>query len=145
MKALSFKQVNERVVRVNAALTILSLLVFFLTPSKWIVLVLAGDFFIRGFLRQSYSIYSHISKTLLRLLNASPLLVVADSKVFAAKLGFVFCCVLIAAHLFDWPITVMLVGSVFVFFAALEAFFGFCVACKIHPFILKLLNIRKEI
>ncbi|MCD6225206.1 MAG: DUF4395 family protein, partial [Deltaproteobacteria bacterium] len=32
----------------------------------------------------------------------------------------------------------LIIGSIFVFFAALEAIFRFCMACRIYPFIYKI-------
>ncbi len=140
MNSFLSKQVNAKVVRINAALTILFLALFILTPYKWIILLLAGDFLIRGFFKQTYSPFCGFSKTLLRVFNVKPRMVSADSKIFAAKLGFFMCCILIAMQLFGWPKTGILFAAVFLCFAALEAAFGFCMACKIYPFVCRSLD-----
>jgi len=134
---VSFKQVNERAAQINAALAIFSLIFFFFTPYKWIILVLAIDFFIRGFLNLSYSFYSAISKTILRIFKIKPLMVNAGPKIFAAKIGFIFCCMIAVSYLLNFQKISLVIGLVFMFFAALESIFRFCIACRIYPFICK--------
>lgn len=137
MCPVSFKQVNERTAQINAALAVLSFIFFFFTPYKWIIMVLAIDFFIRGFLNLSYSFYSAISKTILRIFTIKPLMVNAGPKIFAAKIGFLFCCLIGVSYLLNFQKISLVIGAVFMFFAALEAIFRFCVACRIYPFICK--------
>ena len=138
MCPISFSQVNERAVQINAALAIFSIILFFFTSYKWIILVLAIDFFIRGFLNPSYSFYGAISKVILRIFKIKPLMVNAGPKIFAAKIGFIFCCMTSIFYLLDFQKISLIVGSVFVFFAALEAIFRFCMACRIYPLIYKI-------
>ncbi|MCD6271627.1 MAG: DUF4395 domain-containing protein [Deltaproteobacteria bacterium] len=140
MCPISFNQVNERAVQINAALAVFSIIFFFLTPYKWIILVLAIDFFIRGFLNPSYSFCSAISKTILRIFKIKSLMVNAGPKIFAAKIGFIFCCMTAIFYLFNFQKISLIIGSIFVFFAALEAIFKFCMACRIYPFIYKFKN-----
>ena len=138
MCPISFKQVNEKAVQINAALAVFSIIFFFFTPYKWILLILAIDFFIRGFLNLSYSFYSAISKTILLIFKIKPLMVNAGPKIFAAKIGFIFCCMIALSSLFNFQKISLVIGSLFVFFAALEAIFRFCLACRIYPFICKI-------
>jgi hypothetical protein len=137
MCPISLEQVNERAAQINAALTVLSLICFFFTSFKWIILVLAIDFFIRGFLNVAYSFYSAVSKTILRIFKAKPVMVNAGPKIFAAKIGFIFCCLIAVCYLLNFQKISLVIGSVFMFFAALEAIFRFCIACRIYPFIYK--------
>jgi hypothetical protein len=125
MCPISFKQVNERAVQINAALAVFSIIFFFLTPYKWILLVLAIDFFIRGFLNPSYSFYSAISKAILRIFKIKPLMVNAGPKIFAAKIGFIFCCMIAIFYLFNFQKISLTLGSIFLFFAALRQFSDF--------------------
>ncbi len=142
MCPISLKQVNERVVRINAALATLTMGIFFLTPNKWIILALAIDFVIRGFLNPSYSFYSAVSRNVLRILKVKPFWVDAGPKIFAAKLGFVFCCIIAASHLLNFWILGLVAGVVFLLFAVLEAIFGFCMACQVYPFIYRIRNLK---
>jgi hypothetical protein len=137
MCPISVRQVDEKVAQLNAALVVLSLLFFLFTPYRWFILLLSVDFFIRGFLDPSYSFYSAASKTVLRFFKIEPAMINAGPKIFAAKIGFAFCCMIALCYFFDCRIITLVVGSLFVLCAALEASCGFCVACKIYPFIYK--------
>ena len=138
MCPISFEQVNERAVQINATLAVCTIIFFFFSPYKLIILILVIDFFIRGFLNTSYSFYSAISKTILRIFKIKPIMVNAGPKIFAAKIGFIFCCIIAVSYFLNFHKTSLIIGSIFVFFAALEAIFRFCLACKVYPFIHKL-------
>ena len=137
MCPVAFNQVNERGVQINAALAVFSIIAFLFTPYKWIILVLSIDFFVRGFLDQSFSLYSAISRTLLRIFKIKPVLVNAGPKIFAAKIGFLFCCIIAVSSVLKFHRIGLILCSVFVFFAALEALFRICIACKLYSFIYK--------
>jgi hypothetical protein len=141
MCPISCKQLNERAVQINAALSLLSIIFFFLTPFKWIILLLSIDFFIRGFLNPFYSFFSVISKTILKVLKIKPLMINAGAKVFAAKIGFLFCCAISIFYLLNFPLISLILGLIFSLCAALESICRFCIACKLYPFIY---NIKKN-
>ena len=137
MCPISSHQVNEAAVRINAALAVFFIIIFFFTPYKWIILILSIDFFMRGFLNPSYSFYGAISETILTAFKVKPTMMNAAPKIFAAKIGFIFCCMIAASYLLKFYGISMIIGSIFAFFAALESVFKFCVVCKIYPFIYK--------
>ncbi|MFO7838000.1 MAG: DUF4395 domain-containing protein [Desulfosalsimonadaceae bacterium] len=126
--------INEKAARVNGALTVLSMLVFLFTPFKAIVLILGADFLIRGFIRPSCSFYSFASRNILRLLRAQPEMINAGPKIFAAKVGFVLCCPIAILHFFHLPAASSVFAVILMFFAFLEAAAGFCVACRLYPY-----------
>lgn len=131
---ISFEQIDERVARGNGALTVLSMIVFLFTPFKAIVLVLGADLLIRGFLKPSYSFYSLLSSKMLGILNLKPVMTNAGPKIFAAKIGFVFCCVISLFYFSGMPAICFIFAAILLFFAFLEAAFGFCVACQMYPY-----------
>lgn len=135
---IAFKQVNARAVQINAALAVLLMLLFFFTPYKWIIVVLSIDFFVRGFLNSSYSFFNAVSGTIVRIFKIQPIKVNAGPKIFAARIGFIFCCIIAVSHLLNYRAISLIIGSVFVFFAVLETIFRFCVACKIYPFVYRM-------
>jgi len=144
MCPVSFKQINENAVRINAALAFLFILLFLLSPWKWIILIVGGDFFIRGFFNPQYSLFANISKNVLALLKVKPVMVDACPKIFAAKIGFLFCCLLTVSWIFALERTALIAGALFMTCAALEALFRFCVACQIYPLIYSLNNAKAE-
>lgn len=131
---ISFERINERIARVNGAFTVLSMIVFLFTPFKAIVLILGADLFIRGFLNSDYSFYSLLSRTLLQVFNINPVMTNAGPKIFAAKVGFVFCFGISLFEYFAMPSAAQIVAAMLMFFAFLEAAFGFCVACRMYPY-----------
>lgn len=133
MCPISLTPVNERVAQINAALVAVLVLLFLITPCKWIVVIPAIDFFIRGFLHPAYSYFSVISRTTIRLFKIEPIMVDSGPKIFAAKIGFVFCGTMALVELFGFSSLSIVIGCVLVCFAGLEAMFRLCVACKIYP------------
>ncbi len=132
---ISFKQVDENAARINAILSAVSVLLFLVTSYKFIIVFLAIDFFIRGFIDPLYSFYSALSKSFLRMLNVKPKLIEGNPKIFAAKMGFVFSTLIFLFSFFDFQIGIQIVGFALIFFALLEGVFGYCVGCKIYSFI----------
>jgi hypothetical protein len=138
---VSFQKVNENAARLNAALTVAFLLVFLFSPWKWCILIVAADFFVRGFWEPKYSLFATISKNILALLKVKPVMVDAAAKIFAARIGFLFSCLLTAAWLLNLNTAALIIGLLFAACAALESGFRFCVACKIYPFVCTLRNL----
>ncbi len=138
MCPVSFEKIDENVARINAAQAVVLLLLFLFSPLKWLIFIAASDFCIRGFWQPKYSPFAAISKKILELLKAKPVLVDAAPKVFAARLGFFFSFLLTAAWLLNQNAAAWVIGLMFAACALLEAAFRFCVACKMYPFICKM-------
>ena len=134
---VSFKQVNEKAARINAILSAFSVVLFLVTSYKFIIVFLAIDFFIRGFIDPLYSFFTAISKSILRLSNSKPKLIDGSSKIFAAKLGFLFSSLIFLFAMIDYQLASIAIGLMLILFALLEGIFGYCVGCKIYTFIVK--------
>jgi hypothetical protein len=134
---ISQHQVNEKVAQVNATLTVLTILLFLITQSILVLAVLAVDFFIRGFKNPANSYYSTLSKKILSNFKIQAIMVNAGPKIFAAKIGFIFCCLIAVTHLLGFSVICLLMALMFAFCAALEAIFRLCIACKIYHLIFK--------
>ena len=137
MCPVSFEKIDENVVRANAAQAVVLLLLFLFSPWKWLILIVAADFCIRGFWQPKYSLFVAISKKIVALAKLKPVLVDAAPKIFAARIGFFFSVLLIAAWLLHQNAAAWVIGLMFAACALLEAAFRFCVACKMYPFICK--------
>ncbi len=134
---ISCELINERVARINGALTVLSMIIFLFTPFKAIAVILGADLFIRGFINPSYSFYSFISRYFIQMLNIKPVMTNAGPKIFAAKIGFGFCSIISLFHFWNMPAVCIIFASMLLFFAFLEAALGFCVACQMYPYMPK--------
>ena len=135
---ISFKQVDENAARINALLSVFSVALFLITSYKFIIVFLAIDFFIRGFIDPLYSFYSALSKSLLRGFNVKPKLIDGNPKTFAAKMGFVFSMLIFLFSILDYQLASIIIGIALSFFALLEGVFKYCVGCKIYELIERL-------
>jgi hypothetical protein len=138
MCPVSFHKVNENAARLNAAQTVVLLLLFLFSSWKWLILIVAADFCIRGFWEAKYSLFAMISRKIIASLKLKPVLVDAAPKIFAARIGFLFSCLLIACWLLHLNAAALIIGLMFAACAALEAAFRFCVACKMYPLVCKI-------
>ena len=115
MCPISLTSVNERVAQINAALTVIVLLLFLVTPYKWLIIILG--------------------RAVVRWFGIRPIMVDAGPKIFAARIGFLFCCILALLEFLGYPSAGVVIGMIFAFFAGLEALFRLCIACKMYPLI----------
>ncbi|MBU0570592.1 MAG: DUF4395 domain-containing protein [Candidatus Omnitrophica bacterium] len=124
--------VNKSVVRTNAFLTLGTVLIFLFTPMKWIILILTVDFFLRSFVKGKYSPIRTASIVINKVLEIKPEMVNAGPTVFAAKIGFVSCLLMSFVYVFGFIVLGYIAGGIIMICAALEAFFGYCVGCKLY-------------
>ena len=82
-------QLNEKVIRLNAFLTIIAATFILIFKNEWLALFLAFDFLLRGFTSVT-SPFTHLSKLIVGLLKLPPILVYAPPKKFAAKVGLLY-------------------------------------------------------
>ncbi len=130
--------ISENRVRITAFLVFLTALAFLFTSSWPLALLLALDFFLRGF---GYAIYSPLfilSGWLGKRIVISVKVVDRAPKLFAARLGFIFSdCLLIAAACGVKPMAYGLVSLLLVF-SFLESVFGFCAGCVFYSVLKRL-------
>ncbi|MDG5800404.1 DUF4395 domain-containing protein [Marinilabiliaceae bacterium ANBcel2] len=144
MCPISGKKVNKWIARVNATLTTLLLLLYFFSNSVFIIFFLTIDFALRGFEKQRYSLLSIISTKIVEYLPVEKKMENAGPKFFAARIGWVFSLMVLIAYFFNLPVTANIIAGVFAFFAFLEAAVGFCLACYIYPYFLKVCNVQNK-
>ena len=124
--------INENTARLTAFLVLTLAVIYAVTGFIWIFVVLAADFFIRGF--TSYNRYSIIG----RIVKAFPLKeksVDAAPKKFAAKLGFIMSLVIVILN-FSGLVTASIYTTLLLsVFAALESLAAICVGCYIYSFL----------
>jgi hypothetical protein len=135
---VSFEKIDENVARINAAQAVVLLLLFLFSPWKWLILIVAADFCVRAFWQPKHSLFVMISRKIIALLKLKPVLVDAAPKIFAARIGFLFSCLLTACWLLHLQAAALIIGLMFAVCALLEAAFRFCVACKMYPLICKI-------
>jgi hypothetical protein len=136
---VSDKKVNERVARINGVFTLMLLIISGLTLSIIPVVFLSIDFFIRASDYSKYSLIGISSKGIVRYFGLNENNINAGPKIFAARLGFVVCCLIIISFILKIYIPALLLIGLLGLFSFLEASFGLCVACEIYPYVYKLL------
>ena len=135
------KKVDEHVARVNAAVTVLLLILFFVSAYPPTVLFLFADFLLRGFDLAAYSPIAIVSRKLVAGLSLRPKVINAGPKFFAAKVGAFFSLMVLVFALLGETQLAFAFGAIFAICAFLEAAFGFCLACKIYPYTYKLTHL----
>lgn len=129
---ISPEVVDDHAIRIGAGLTILVTAATLYFRSGWIALALGLDFALRSRGLAAASPVAQAAKALRKLSGLRPAPINAGPKRFAALVGAVFSLV-IAAALFLHLIGVALAAAaVLILCAALEAFLGYCVGCKVY-------------
>jgi hypothetical protein len=132
---VSSKMVNERVARLNATITTLIILLFLFTSNVFVMGFLVIDFLIRAIDRPGYSPMAITSKGVAKAFSIRPKMINAGPKIFAARIGLVFSAAVVVLTITGFTEAALIIASVLGLFSLLEAALGFCVACKIYPFI----------
>ena len=137
---ISDNYTDENIARMNAFFTFGLVLIFLLTPFKWIIFLIAADFLLRRVLHGRYSVVSRISVLTTGALALKKIRINAGPKLFAANVGFALS---ILAALFYFTglhyVSFGLAGTL-AFFTMLESVFNICAACILYPFVSKYLS-----
>ncbi len=134
----SVRQVDEKVVRVTALLVVALAIAGMYTDLRWAGIVLAVDFFIRGFTPWPISYIALLGKAIARALRLQGKPINAGPKIFAARLGFVFSAVTAVLAFVGFGGAAIVVILMLAVCAALEGLFGFCVGCHVYSLLLKI-------
>jgi hypothetical protein len=132
---INSETVNNRVVRVVAGFVVVIATVFLITPQWWLFYLLGGDFLLRALGYRKYSPLATLGRLLVSVLKLEPQPVNAAPKQFAASIGVGFALVAGTLALLDLGLAARVVGGGLLGAASLEAFFGYCVGCKIYSLI----------
>ena len=134
---ISTNKIDEHIARLNATFTVLLLAAFIISSNLLIAIFLFIDFTLRGTENSKYSILSIFSKFIINLLGLKKKPVNSGPKVFAARIGIVFSFLVVLFSTLNIQVAALAFASVFGICAFLESAFGFCVACRIYPFVYK--------
>jgi hypothetical protein len=135
---VSDKRVNERVARLNAVFAVAILLVFGYTNSILLLTFLAVDFLFRATDFSQFSLIGITSRSFVRFLPVREYMINAGPKIFAARIGFILTSLAILSYMLSFMVLSMMLAGILTLFSFLEGAFGFCVACRIYPFVYRL-------
>lgn len=138
---ISFHGVNKNVARLNAFSTFLTMCAYLFTSFKFIVILLAIDFFIRGYIDPKSSPVSTINKNIIGFFKIKPKVINAGPKIFAAKIGFLMTILVsVLFYFLSLPIVASIFAYLLVIFSLLEFAFGYCVGCHMYSLKHRLLH-----
>ena len=129
---LIFRQVDATVTRINTLFVMISIIAFLATQSSIILMVLIVDFALRLY---GYKHLSPINISSLWIQKKGSLPIKmedAGAKRLAAFFGIGFTIALLISSLAGADLASAFIAGIFLFCAALELVFGFCIACKIY-------------
>lgn len=129
---LLFRQVDATVTRINTLFVILGIIAFMATQSSWVLIVLIIDFLLRLSGKKYLSPINISSSWIQKKLSLPVKMEDAGAKRLAAIFGTGFTVALLLLSWMNLDIAVALVAGIFLFCAALELLFGYCIACKIY-------------
>lgn len=135
---VSDQQINAPVARFNALFTLLILLLFFYIHNLFLIVFLAIDFALRANDMSEYSPLALLSRFIVKSFGIKPKMQNAGPKLFAAKIGYFLCILIIVLGIFRLYTAALVSAGILGLFSFLEAAFGFCMACYIYPHVYKL-------
>ena len=135
---VSTKQMNDKVARINALIILGLLIITVLTNFEWIIILLALDFTIRGSSEFPFSPITYVSKKISEKLKQIPTMINAGPKIFAARIGFIFCVLISILLIMKAIIVANILIIIFAILVGMEGVFGFCVACHYYTALQKL-------
>ncbi len=128
-------QVDENKVRVIAFLTLVAVVVYSLTLSPIVPMLLVVDFGLRGFDLGKFSLFAILSDWIIKTLKFSVKPIYFPPKRFSARIGLGFSIAILILHFTGW--NALYVSTVLGFFAALESLFNFCAGCYAYDLLVK--------
>ena len=131
-------QINGKVSRLNAFFSLIILILFIFTNMKFLIILLGIDFLLRASFKGKYSMISTLSKYLLRLFKVKPNMINAGPKIFAARIGFLFCFLIAIFYLANLIFITNILSFIIMTLFSLELFFGFCLGCKVYSLLYSL-------
>jgi len=133
---LNFESVDSYVARFIALIVSVLLITYMITFNILILYFLFFDFIVRLFCKKEYSLLFQVSRFLKKLFRMKNEFTDGGAKMLAGYFGLFFILMLIAGNNLNLYIFSISVALTFLFCALLEAFFSYCLGCKIY-FIIK--------
>jgi hypothetical protein len=134
---LIFRQVDATVTRINTLFIIAGVIGFMITDYSIILVFLTIDFLLRLYGYKHISPIHNISLLIQQKFSFKKKMEDAGAKRLAAFFGLGFTVALIIFHIIGVPLVVNLIAFLYLFCAALELFFGYCIACKLYYIVKK--------
>lgn len=129
---LIFRQVDATVTRINTLFVILGILTFLVTQNPIVLVLLIVDFILRLYGFKHLSPINISSLYIQKMLSLKVKMEDAGAKRLAAFFGVGFTIALLICSWIGADLAIAFISGIFLFCAALELFFGYCIACQIY-------------
>lgn len=129
---LLFRQVDATVTRINTLFIVSGVVGYMMTHSLVILAVLIADFLLRLYGLKHLSPVQNTSLWIQRRFSLPEKMEDVGAKRLAALFGVGFIAAMALFHLLQMPLLVNVAAAVYLFCAALDLLFGYCIACKIY-------------
>ncbi|MFZ3053070.1 MAG: DUF4395 domain-containing protein [Sulfuricurvum sp.] len=135
---LIFRQVDATVTRINTLFVIVVIIAFLVTQYSIVLIALIVDFALRLYGYKNFSPINMCSLWIQKKASLPVKMEDAGAKRLAAFFGIGFTIALLICSWAGADIVGACIAGIFLFCAALELFFGLCIACKIYYFAKKI-------
>jgi len=127
--------VDIKLIKMNAALVLLILMLSIILQIPNLVFIVAIDFAIRVFFGIKNSPVCKIIRVSLKVMDVKQHRVNAGPKKLASKFGLVFSVLIILFQIFGYPMLAISITALFIVLTSLEVFFSYCLVCAIYPYL----------
>lgn len=132
---VSSKKIDSNVSRLTVFINVLLLLVFLLTKNPFVIVMVTADYFIRAALDERFSLIRMLAEKIIRVLNFRPKPIGQAQKIFASRLGFLCAFASAILLLFNFTNTSLIIASLLMVLAAMDAILNFCVGCLVYNYV----------
>lgn len=135
---VSERRLNEAAARLVAFFVLLAMAGGYFAYLPWVAVVLAMDFLVRGFTSSPASPLALLARSIVNGMHLPFIPINAGPKIFAARIGFVFCLAIALLGFLEFRAAAVSVAAVLAACAGLEACLGLCVGCHVYTVLLKM-------
>lgn len=132
---ISDQRVDENRVRISAVFVVSFIIVGMVWAIPALTLLVAVDFFLRGFTKCKMSPIGYISHSIANMLGLKTKMIDKAPKTFAARLGFLMTALIFVFSVTGLDVAAYSVAGILVFCATLEFAFKICVGCLVYTYL----------
>ncbi len=136
---ISFEKVDSNVSRFSSLFTSALVITYLVTFNSLILYFLLFEFFMKLFCKKEATVTQKLSKFMKSILRLEDKFSDSGAKRLAGYFAIFFLLLLVAGNNLNLYAFSIVVGTIFLFCSLLDAFFNYCIGCKIY-FLIKKVN-----
>ena len=134
---VTFEKINSNISRMSSMFVSIFVVSYLISMNVLILFFLMADFLVRLYFKKEFSPIFQVAKFTVTTIRIEDKFCDGGAKRLAAYFGLIFVIMLIATHFFNMWIFSLILASVFMLCSLLDAFFNYCLGCKIYYIIKK--------